>query len=1103
MGVGIVVNVGDNKSSTTSSGSSSSSSSQSSNVTGSYTGEYIDLNTGQGYSGRTENKNILPLPTPTTYHRHGSSGTSTSTSTTSTDSLGQGISINPKSRTSIQDVVPNKPYAVNINGNVYTDDNKVYPVTITPNTAEKREQYKNWIPEGYQRGTAIDMGNNSFIIAPEGSQGVSTKYGTAIKTGSQYTIVEPNEKAIQAEQKAYADWAATQKSYKPTTILDLAKDNPNIQTPTNRQRIANMVGDYYIKLGEIPRTIGQSTRKLTSTFENENYALGNTYIGGNKGSVIFPNRTKVGTAVSKLSSFSAEAPFWIIPSTALAFGGLYLVGQGIKVFGAMNQEERNAAIIGTALAAGSMFFAPTREGKGLTQNVIQRTARKADSVIVETFVGENGITLIRRASAGSLRKPTQSLAAEVAFRTTPINDISYTTNKYKMITPEETRYGFEFNKNPIKRLFFEPKQIQSVPRKPFEQSTSLVFSNNGVIVDNPVPNASSSNKYPLIFSHRKKSNVYTISTLNGEQQTVTPQDINKLLEPARSEIKRSYPITNEVNEYSIGQGTNTKAIKVNVKTGRVTVVPYGKRTTMFTTSSMQTPIYSNELGTYYATETKAYTKGKPRIIGDWESVAGEPKILTFEEAISKGANYGLDDNAIEKLKVLSTRSHGVQIGGKDIIVIQKRFNNPFSTTMKHEKGHFYDEKLRILDDMSDEERADLFQEAHEALTLKYKKGIPMSYAKDDNFLREGIAIRFEKRPPIRPLKEVIIKRNPTTINGQLLFLKEPIQISELEDDGVKILRKIDKSTGNINSGGNTINIQDTILNPSELKLVRENELKLASNVPKISPKFNKPKATSSEIIVEEAKKVIAPISKSIYYGQGTYERSEGGLIPNTKQILITQPREDLIGKERTKILIEPKIKIPILTRLREDNLLAHDNAIRHDEKIKEAMTYRVAEETKLGEKMQQKLLTKSALKESLANAIRNKLATKHASRLPPPKPLKKIQMLKEGSKVKQAFDVIIFNRGKEEKIATRLPENLAKKIGVQSVISNLRASFKLKPIGTTSQEDIEYKLPSSFRLGKYDKMRFVQKKETRFGSRPETKEAQFFRKVKKGKMKWF
>jgi hypothetical protein len=107
-------------------------------------------------------------------------------------------------------------------------------------------------------------------------------------------------------------------------------------------------------------------------------------------------------------------------------------------------------------------------------------------------------------------------------------------------------------------------------------------------------------------------------------------------------------------------------------------------------------------------------------------------------------------------------------------------------------------------------------------------------------------------------------------------------------------------------------------------------------------------------------------------------------------------------------------------------------------------------------------------------------------------------------KVKEAYNVVVFKGGKEQIIGKNLPMGRAKKLGVKNVLSTLRASFKLKSAGTTYMEDIPYEVPSStFRMSKIEKGRYVQKKNLRFGARPETKEAQMFRKIKKGKIKWF
>lgn len=107
-------------------------------------------------------------------------------------------------------------------------------------------------------------------------------------------------------------------------------------------------------------------------------------------------------------------------------------------------------------------------------------------------------------------------------------------------------------------------------------------------------------------------------------------------------------------------------------------------------------------------------------------------------------------------------------------------------------------------------------------------------------------------------------------------------------------------------------------------------------------------------------------------------------------------------------------------------------------------------------------------------------------------------------KVREAYNVVVFKGGKEEIIGKGLPKGRATALGVKNVLSTLRASFKLKPSGTTSMEDIQFNIPSKqFRMSKVEPGRYVQRKNLRFGVRGETKEAQMFRKIKKGKIKWF
>ena len=107
-------------------------------------------------------------------------------------------------------------------------------------------------------------------------------------------------------------------------------------------------------------------------------------------------------------------------------------------------------------------------------------------------------------------------------------------------------------------------------------------------------------------------------------------------------------------------------------------------------------------------------------------------------------------------------------------------------------------------------------------------------------------------------------------------------------------------------------------------------------------------------------------------------------------------------------------------------------------------------------------------------------------------------------RLKQAFKVITFKRGKEVEIARGLPEGLAKKRGVKEVLSTLRASFKLKPFGTTMVEDLPYRIPASlFTTAKRDRLRYVQKRELRLKARSEIAEIIKIPKTRRKKTKWF
>jgi hypothetical protein len=93
------------------------------------------------------------------------------------------------------------------------------------------------------------------------------------------------------------------------------------------------------------------------------------------------------------------------------------------------------------------------------------------------------------------------------------------------------------------------------------------------------------------------------------------------------------------------------------------------------------------------------------------------------------------------------------------------------------------------------------------------------------------------------------------------------------------------------------------------------------------------------------------------------------------------------------------------------------------------------------------------------------------------------------SKVRKAFDVYKYKKGKAVKIASRLPEGLAKEFGVKTNLGDISASFKLVESGTTSREDINFKIPGNlFQPSKRDRTRFVQRLGTRLSARGEVRD---------------
>lgn len=103
-----------------------------------------------------------------------------------------------------------------------------------------------------------------------------------------------------------------------------------------------------------------------------------------------------------------------------------------------------------------------------------------------------------------------------------------------------------------------------------------------------------------------------------------------------------------------------------------------------------------------------------------------------------------------------------------------------------------------------------------------------------------------------------------------------------------------------------------------------------------------------------------------------------------------------------------------------------------------------------------------------------------------------------------AYDVFIRRHGKEVKIASGLPLGLANKAGVTRNLQDLSRSFKLRPHGTTTIQDINYQIPGKlFRPSKREAGRIVQKAQFSLASVGERSEIKSARRRASKRVRWF
>jgi len=128
--------------------------------------------------------------------------------------------------------------------------------------------------------------------------------------------------------------------------------------------------------------------------------------------------------------------------------------------------------------------------------------------------------------------------------------------------------------------------------------------------------------------------------------------------------------------------------------------------------------------------------------------------------------------------------------------------------------------------------------------------------------------------------------------------------------------------------------------------------------------------------------------------------------------------------------------------------------------------------------------------------IQTKKPVKPTPFIPPIETEGKSKLTEEAKKVDDAFKVLVRKKGEDVKIGEFEELSKARKALFGEIRSTLRAS------GFITKEGKPVKLKSvfgEFRRGKKEPFRVVQKKTARFGTKPEVKEAQFFRKQKGGK----
>lgn len=262
-------------------------------------------------------------------------------------------------------------------------------------------------------------------------------------------------------------------------------------------------------------------------------------------------------------------------------------------------------------------------------------------------------------------------------------------------------------------------------------------------------------------------------------------------------------------------------------------------------------------------------------------------------------------------------------------------------------------------------------------------------------------------------------------------------------------------------------------------------------------------------------------AQSEFYGTGTYETTQFGL-PVAGALSMNLQPESL--QLENQVLIKDQILIKESAKIRERLGLLQPVIIKDSIKIQQIPSLKpitsIKPEIKVKDiqKIAQVLQVKQLQKLQVLQQIKTKQVTRQViqrpTRLRTPaqiKPIKVVPLISVGlgkgklqrlaSKVdtdefkvfvrKQDKDIELGTFGTKERARTELVKELRGTLRASGFVEKGGKKIKVSELGIVSPE---------FRIGKRDEFRLVQRKERRLGTRGETKEVQFFRKVKGSKL---